>query len=340
MQPSSAFARTAATRAAFSPTGTCSMPPKPQPRWRDTSLISQLVTEPTVETPILRPFRSSTVLIVSSLRTTRANRSGGPAIAAMPFTGEPLTMKASPGPEPSAMSIPSAAIACCSLASPPKLAISMSRFCRRKMPVRTPMSTGTNENASRPALPTRRVSAEAAVAARTAAASRARIVRIVLPRRFFVGWAKARNAPCPRVIYDSRRWARFALPTLRAPLPYRIPRPFRRGLVQRQIVPQHHAIVLARRRRRDELLQHVVPHRRRVALERIAETAAAAGAHDHLRRHRHRHVAAGHRLERVLARQPHQVVAELAGLAAPQAPGRALLAPRVLEIPLALDQVA
>src|SRR4029077_21290785 len=35
-----------------------------------------------------------------------------------------------------------------------------------------------------------------------------------------------------------------------------------------------------------------------------------------------------------------QVVAELARLAAPQAPGRAFLPPRVLEIPLALDQVA
>ncbi len=99
--------------------------------------------------------------MVSSLRTTSENSSGGPAMAAMPFTGEPLTMKASPGPEPSAMSMPSAAIACCRRASPPKFAISMSRPCRLKMPVRTPMSSGTKENASRPALPTRSRSAEA-----------------------------------------------------------------------------------------------------------------------------------------------------------------------------------
>ena len=72
----------------------------------------QLVTEPTVETPTLRPLRSSAVLTESSLRTTSANSSGGPAMAAMPFTGEPLTMKARPGPEPSAISMPSAAIAC------------------------------------------------------------------------------------------------------------------------------------------------------------------------------------------------------------------------------------
>ena len=125
----------------------------------------QLVTEPTVETPTLRPLRSSAVFTASSLRTTSANSSGGPAMAAMPFTGEPLTMKASPGPEPSAMSMPSAAIACCMRASPPKLLISMSTPLRLKMPVRAPMSAGTNENASRPALPTRSVSAEADVTA-------------------------------------------------------------------------------------------------------------------------------------------------------------------------------
>ena len=119
----------------------------------------QLVTEPTVETPTLRPLRSSAVFIESSLRTTNANNSGGPAIAAMPFTGEPFTMKARPGPEPSATSMPSAAIACCSRASPPKLLISISTPCFLKMPVRWPTSAGTNENASLPALPTRKVSA-------------------------------------------------------------------------------------------------------------------------------------------------------------------------------------
>jgi hypothetical protein len=43
----------------------------------------------------------------------------------------------------------------------PKLLISMSTPCRLKMPVRAPISAGTKENASRPAFPTRSVSAEA-----------------------------------------------------------------------------------------------------------------------------------------------------------------------------------
>ena len=88
------------------------MPSKPQPFWRATSLTIQLVTEPTVETATLRPFRSSAVYNESSARTMSANKSGGPAIAAIPLIGEPLTTKAKPGPEPSATSILSAAIAC------------------------------------------------------------------------------------------------------------------------------------------------------------------------------------------------------------------------------------
>src|SRR5712672_2889442 len=327
------------------------MPSKPQPRWRDTSLMIQLVTEPTVETPILRPFRSSTVLTESSLRTTRANKSGGPAIAAMPFTGEPLTMKARPGPEPSEMSTPSAAIACCSRASPPKLLISTSRPCRVKMPDRTPTSSGTKEKASRPALPTRRVSAEAACAERAMAATSSNlgIVFIILPSatrhaRACRGHPRlrtrrekdvdGRDKPGHDDVDRSRAVSRST------PRSYRIPLSYGPGLVQRQIVPQRHPIVVARRRNRNESLPHVVAHGLRVALQRVAKAAAAAGAHDHLRIHRHRHMAAGHGPEIVLARQPQQVIAELAGLAAPQAPGRAILPPCVLEIPFALDQVA
>src|SRR5262249_60380679 len=55
---------------------------------------------------------------------------------------------------------------------PPKLLISISTPWRLKMPVRAPISAGTKENASRPALPTRSVSAEfaGAVGARMRAA--------------------------------------------------------------------------------------------------------------------------------------------------------------------------
>ena len=49
-QASTAPDFSAAMRAALSPIGTWVMPSKPQPCWRDTSLTSQLVTEPTVET--------------------------------------------------------------------------------------------------------------------------------------------------------------------------------------------------------------------------------------------------------------------------------------------------
>src|SRR5262249_41731952 len=58
-------------------------------------------------------------------------------------------------------------------------------------------------------------------------------------------------------------------------------------------------------------------------------------------------MASCHRLEFVLARLPHEVVAVVAGFAAPQAPGRAFLpAGRaflpggVLKIPFSLDQIA
>ena len=57
--------------------------------------------------------------------------------------------------------MPSAVMACCTRASPPKLEISTSMPCFLKMPVRAPTSAGANEKASRPALPMRTVSAEA-----------------------------------------------------------------------------------------------------------------------------------------------------------------------------------
>src|ERR1700688_4513480 len=102
-----------------------------------------------------------------------AKSSGGPAMAATPLIGEPLTMKARAGPEPSAMSIESEAIACCSLASPAKAEPSTSRPLFLKKPLRMPMSSGVNENASGTALPTRKVSVACAGAATSAPASAA-----------------------------------------------------------------------------------------------------------------------------------------------------------------------
>src|SRR5882672_6611088 len=95
-----------------------------------------------------------------------------------------------------------------------------------------------------------------------------------------------------------------------------------------------------RRLPRHQLFAHVGAHGLRVALQRIAPAAAAAGAHDRLGLERNRNVGADHRLEIGLAREPHEIAAGLAGHAAPQAPGRALQAPRLLEVPAPLDQVA
>src|SRR6202035_286730 len=86
----------------------------------------------------------------------------------MPLMGAPLAMNAIAGPEPSAISMLSAAIACCMRASPPKMVDSISRpFCANS-PLRIPISSGTNEKATPTALPTRSVSA-----AHTGAAARA-----------------------------------------------------------------------------------------------------------------------------------------------------------------------
>src|SRR5262245_46624783 len=80
-------------------------------------------------------------------------------MAATALIGAPLTMNAIAGPEPSAMSRLSDAIACCMRASPVNAIESMSRPLFANKPLRMPMSSGTNENASGTALPTRKVSA-------------------------------------------------------------------------------------------------------------------------------------------------------------------------------------
>src|SRR5258707_242626 len=81
------------------------------------------------------------------------------------------------------------------------------------------------------------------------------------------------------------------------------------------------------------------PRQSGLPVERLAPPAAAAGAHDRLGLERNRDVRPDHGLELVLARQPQQVAAGLAGLAAPQPPGRAVAPPRLLEIPAPVDEV-
>jgi hypothetical protein len=80
-------------------------------------------------------------------------------MAATALIGAPFTMKAMAGPEPIPMSMLSEAIPCCMRASPAKAVYSTATPCWPKKPLRIPISTGTNENASATALPTRRSSA-------------------------------------------------------------------------------------------------------------------------------------------------------------------------------------
>src|ERR1051325_4954006 len=131
-------------------------------------------------------------------------------MAAIALIGEPFLMKAIAGPEPSARSIVSDAIACCIFASPANAIDSGSTPYFWKKPFFIPMSSGTNEKASGTALPTLSFSAAVAGAASSRLASSARIVRMAV--RFLVGWAKARSAVPTRL--SRSWWARFALPTL------------------------------------------------------------------------------------------------------------------------------
>ena len=84
---------------------------------------------------------------------------GMPAIAATAFTGAPLAVNAMPGPLPMPMSMPSAANACCILASPPKADASTVSPCLANWPVSMPTSSGVKVQANGTALPTRNVSA-------------------------------------------------------------------------------------------------------------------------------------------------------------------------------------
>src|SRR5262245_21889436 len=122
-----------------------------------------------------------------------ARRSGGPAMAATPLMGEPLMMNAIAGPEPSAMSRLSDAIACCMRASPANAIDSISSPCLAKNPLRMPISSGTNENASGTALPTRSFSAAPAGGARIiapiASASAPTMARITGRCSAFIGMA-------------------------------------------------------------------------------------------------------------------------------------------------------
>src|SRR5262249_11761090 len=112
-------------------------------------------------------------------------------MAATALIGAPLTMNAIAGPEPSATSRLSEAIACCMRASPVKAIDSMSSPLFANKPLRMPMSRGTNENASGTALPTRSVSAAPAPWIEPLAASKS-IAAIKQRNGAFIGMARLR----------------------------------------------------------------------------------------------------------------------------------------------------
>src|SRR5215469_1881270 len=115
---------------------------------------SQSLSEPTVETAIILPLRSATVLIGESASTIAEMLRGGPANCATPIAAPPFEASAMPGPLPRPKSTLPATSACCTLASPPRLALSTSRPSLPKMPCSMPISTGRKVQAVPCALPT------------------------------------------------------------------------------------------------------------------------------------------------------------------------------------------
>src|SRR4029077_10958135 len=99
-----------------------------------------------------------------------------------------------------------------------------------------------------------------------------------------------------------------------------LPERARRGRVHAEVVTEHHAVLLARGRLGHEFLEHVPADALRVALQRIAPAASAAGAHDDLGVLGHRLVAAVHHPVLAAPGAAQIVAAAFAGLAAPQAP--------------------
>src|SRR5579863_4843727 len=98
--------------------------------------------------------------------------------------------------------------------------------------------------------------------------------------------------------------------------------------------------MLARGMARDILLDHVAAHLLRIALERIAPTAAAGMPHaDHGIRG-HQRAAAITLAKVVVAGLAHTVAAIDAGIAAPNAPGGKSLAMWPVEIPTPFHEVA
>lgn len=124
-------------------------------------------------TPTRLPRRSATVLIGPSGSTVRQVSSGGPAIAATPFTGAPLATRPRSSPTPNPTSMLPAASACCCFAGPPNVAGSMVSPSAAKRPRFMPKSSSMKVKDCGIASPTRIVAAAPAGGAISAASASA-----------------------------------------------------------------------------------------------------------------------------------------------------------------------
>src|SRR5208282_4841113 len=143
------------------------------------------------ETLTVLPCKSSAVLIGESLSTASRTEYGASAIAATASSGAPLTSSASSGPEPIAMSIESAASACCTRGPPPKSVTSTSMPCCLKMPASMPTCSGTNWKVPACGCPTRTIVAACAAplaSAKETASSAAAILCGIVSSQCVVGW--------------------------------------------------------------------------------------------------------------------------------------------------------
>ena len=127
------------------PNGTICIPALPHPCWSDNSPAAHSVRDPLVDMLTLLPFKSSTVLIGPSFKTTKAKSSGASDMAAMAFSGAPLNKNPSSGPAPRPMSTLSAVKAWCNWALPLKTVFWISKSCALQAPILTATSKGMKE---------------------------------------------------------------------------------------------------------------------------------------------------------------------------------------------------
>ena len=158
--------------------------------------------------------------------------------------------------------------------------------CLAKMPWRMPTSSGTNENASGTALPTRSFSAAFATLPASPANSSAAAARPAI----YASSTSSKILPVHRQPLLSGQTSCRAERAHGRPDLSRSRRLVVAGKSTLSSFVEHDPIMLPRGVQGNEFLHNVDANQLGIALERIAPAAAAAGAHDRLRVDRHRDV--------------------------------------------------